>query len=139
MQPGDRSMIPARQTRYWRPTRSPLTRMIQSDAKPNRLTKYRSEPTTIRSNTAPDRASAGTSRSRDEARANNSAADLATVMVRSPAHRYTSRKETGSPADQSSPPPGQHERPSPSGPSAVRSPRLPDDRPHPEPPVPCVI
>src|SRR5215475_13561922 len=83
MQPGDRSMIPARQTRYWRPTRSPLTRMIQSDAKPNRLTKYRSEPTTTRSNTAPDRASAGASRSRDEARANNSAADLVTVMVRS--------------------------------------------------------
>lgn len=76
-------MIPARQTRYWRPTRSPLTRMIQSDAKPNRLTKYLSEPTTTRSNTAPDRASAGTSRSRDEARANNSAADLVTVMVRS--------------------------------------------------------
>src|SRR6266851_2842371 len=83
MQPGDRSMIPVRQTRYWRPTRSPLTRMTQSDAKPNRLTKYRSEPTTTRSNTAPDRASAGTSRSRDKARANNSAADLVTVMVRS--------------------------------------------------------
>src|SRR6266851_4303314 len=83
MQPGDRSMIPVRQTRYWRPTRSPLTRMTQSDATPNRLTKYRSEPTTTRSNTAPDRASAGTSRSRDEARANNSAADLVIVMVRS--------------------------------------------------------
>src|SRR5216684_4148456 len=83
MQPGDRSMIPVRQTRYWRPTRSPLTRMTQSDAKPNRLTKYRSEPTTTRSNTATDRASAGTSRSRDKARANNSAADLVTVMVRS--------------------------------------------------------
>src|SRR5579859_4498495 len=81
MQSGHRSMIPARQTRYWRPTRSPLTRMIQSDAKPNRLTKYRSEPATTRSNTAPDRASAGTSRSRDEARANNSADDLMTVMV----------------------------------------------------------
>src|SRR5215469_15881209 len=83
MQPGDRSMIPVRQTRYWRPTRSPLTRMTQSDAKPNRLTKYRSEPTTTRSNTAPDRASTGTSRSRDKARANNSSADLVTVMVRS--------------------------------------------------------
>src|SRR5262252_1448036 len=83
MQAGDRSIIPARQTRYWRPTRSPLTRMIQSDAKPNRLTKYRFEPTTTRSNTAPDRASAGISRSRDKARANNSAADPVTVMARS--------------------------------------------------------
>src|SRR5579859_5105676 len=88
-------MIPARQTRYWRPTRSPLTRMIQSDAKPNRLTKYRSEPTTTRSNTAPDRASAGTSRSRDEARANNSAADLVTVMVRSLADPDNSSPEAG--------------------------------------------
>src|SRR6516165_1880198 len=109
MQPGDRSMIPARQTRYWRPTRSPLTRMIQSDAKPNRLTKYRSEPTTTRSNTAPDRASAGTSRSRDEARATNSAADLVTVMVRSLADPNNGPRGRP-PADQSSPPPGQHEK-----------------------------
>src|SRR4029077_12924218 len=110
MQPGDRSMIPARQTRYWRPTRSPLTRMIQSDAKPNRLTKYRSEPTTTRSNTAPDRASAGTSRSRDKARANNSAADLVTVMVRSLADPNNDPPRGRPPADQSSPPLGQHEK-----------------------------
>src|SRR5579859_2838083 len=95
MQPGHRSMIPARQTRYWRPTRSPLTRMIQSDAKPNRLTKYRSEPATTRSNTAPERASAGTSRSRDESRANNSAADLETVMVRSLADPDNTSPEAG--------------------------------------------
>src|SRR5215472_12268489 len=103
-------MIPARQTRYWRPTRSPLTRMTQSDAKPNRLTKYRSEPTTTRSNTAPDRASAGTSRSRDKARANNSAADPVTVMARSLADPNNSPPGAGPPADQSSPPPGQHEK-----------------------------
>src|SRR6516165_4352763 len=129
MQPGDRSMIPARQTRYWRPTRSPLTRMTQSDAKPNRLTKYRSEPTTTRSNTAPDRASAGTSRSRDKARANNSAADLVPVMVRSLADPNNSPQ---------GPAPRQinHLRRSANtkGPAVLRHsrlPRRPDDRPHP--------
>src|SRR5262249_42713539 len=123
--------IPACQTRYWRPTRSPLTRMTQSDAKPNRLTKYRSGPTTTRSNTAPDRASAGTSRSRDKVRANNSAADLATAMAPPPADPHNT--PPGPALRQINHPrrPASMKRPGPSGLSALRLPRLPDDRPHP--------
>jgi hypothetical protein len=62
-----------------------------------------------------------------------------TVSGRSPQHRNNSREETGPPQINHPRRPASTERPIPCGPSPLRSPQLPDDRPHPEPPPPYVI